>query len=106
MNFRYYKSSLKYDELFVISSADTNKLFIMNGNGSIAAVDMHKEFRKKLIEIEEYEYMFNETHRNYLLDKINLYLKNADMTYRKKTLNKLLEDIDELNKYNKFTGGE
>lgn len=106
MNYRYYKSSLKHDELFAISSADSKKLFIMNGNGNIAATDMHPEFRKKLIEIEEYEYMFNKSSRIYLLNKINLYLKNADMTYRQKTLNKLLEDINELNKYNEKIGGE
>lgn len=96
MNCRYYESLSVSERLFAISNENSNKLFVINERGVIRTLSNSKLTKSRLIEIQYYEYVFNKEKRIFLINEIKRYIQNSDMTYRKKTLNRLLEDIEEL----------
>lgn len=94
MNNRYYKGSSCNEELFGISNEDNTKIFIISESGYKMTIKIDKLVMSRMREIEEYEVMFNKNSREYLIKNIKYYMQYADMTYRKKTLNKLKEDLE------------
>lgn len=93
MNNRYYKGSSNFEELFGIANEDNTKMFIISESGYKMTIKIDKLVISRMREIEEYEVMFNKNSREYLIKNIKFYIQNADMTYRRKTLIKLREDL-------------
>lgn len=103
MKNRYYKGSSCDEELFGISNEDNTKMFIISESGYKMTIKIDKLVRQRMKEIEEFEYVFNKDSRDFLIKNIKFYMQNADMTYRRKTLIKLREDLKELKKYDENT---
>ena len=99
MNNRYYKGSSDFEELFGISNEDNTKMFVISESGYKMTIKIDKLTKSRMREIEEFEYIFNEDSRKYLIKNIKFYMQNTDMTYRRKTLVRLKEDLKELEKY-------
>lgn len=98
MNYRYYKSSSIDEELFAIYVPNKDIFYLLNGKSKVMTVVNHKIYQNKLKEIKPFECCFSENILNYVINKIEKYIQCCDMTYRGKTLKKLLSDIEELKK--------
>lgn len=99
MNYTYFKSSSDKEELFGIYNNENNKFFILNLKSKGTMVIPNSNIiQSRMKEIEMYEYIFDKNTCNSIIAKINMYIQCSNMTYRKKTLNKLLNDIEYLKK--------
>lgn len=99
MNYKYYKSSSNMEELFGIYNKETNIFFILNKKNQCLTANNNKIFQNRLIEIPQFEYYFSNSLSNFIINKIEKYIQCCDMTYRGKTLKRLLSDIEELKSF-------